>query len=124
MHSLVDGYAHAIETNNRELALWFVHPRAPSRSELDTELRDQLESYQERARTTHLEAMPQVEGSASASVDQEFIRIVGLKFIRDHRRRVFHFRAAGDVWRIWAIAEPKAQWKAGSSQPVSNDSVP
>ena len=40
LRSLVEGYAHAIETNNRELALRYVHPRSPRRSVIDAALRD------------------------------------------------------------------------------------
>jgi AcrR family transcriptional regulator len=72
LHSLVDAYAHAIEINNRNLALWYVHPRSPWRSQIDAALRDQLASYLERALTSDLEPVPLPDGTISATVDQEF----------------------------------------------------
>ena len=103
MHSLVDGYAQAIETNNRELALWYIHPRSPFRSELDAALQDQLAAYQEKARTMRLELVQQQVGSAAAVVDQELVRIFGLKLSHAKRRSNYQFRTLGDSWRIWRI---------------------
>ena len=103
LRSLVEGYAHAIETNNRELALSYVHPRSPRRSEIDAALRDQLASYMERARTSHLERLRLPEGTSSARVDQEIVRVFGMKFTRGTRRSIYHFRELGESWRIWAI---------------------
>jgi hypothetical protein len=34
LRSLIDGYAHAIETNNRDLALWYIHPDSPRRPDI------------------------------------------------------------------------------------------
>ncbi len=106
--SLVEGYALAIETNNRELALWYVHPRSPWRSEADAALRDQLASYLERARTSNLELMRLPDGTISAKVDQEIVRVFGLKITRGTRRSIYHFRELGGSWRIWRIDEVRA----------------
>ncbi len=103
LRSPVDGFAHAIETNNRELALWYVHPRSPRTSEIDAALRDQLASYMERARTSHLERLRLPEGTSSARVDQEIVRVFGMKFTRGTRRSIYHLRELGESWRIWAI---------------------
>ena len=105
LRSLVEGYAHAIETNNRELALWYVHPGSPSRSEIDATLRDQLASYLERARTSHLELMRLPDGTISAKVAQEIVRVFGMKFMRGTRQSIYHFRELGVSWRIWGIDE-------------------
>jgi hypothetical protein len=105
LRSLIDGYAHAIETNNRDLALWYIHPRSPRRSDIDASLRDQLSSYMERARTSHLERIELPDGTISAKLDQEFIRVIGMKFTRGSRRSIYQFRDLGDTWRIWRIDE-------------------
>jgi hypothetical protein len=108
LQSLVEGYAHAIETNNRELALWYVHPHSPWRSEADAALRDQLASYLERARTSDLERIRLADGMVSATVDQEIIRVAGMKFTRGTRRSIYYFRALRGSWRIWGIEEVHA----------------
>ena len=105
LRSLVEGYAHAIETNNRELALRYVHPRSPRKSEIDATLREQLASYLERARTSDLERLRLPDGTIYAKVDQEFVRIVGMKFTRGARSSIFHFRELSGSWRIWGIDE-------------------
>jgi hypothetical protein len=105
LRSLIEGYAHAIETNNRELALWYVHPRSPHRSEIDTSLRDQLSAYLERARTSNLERIEHADGTISVKLDQEFVRVIGIKFTRGSRRSTYHFRDLGGSWRIWGIDE-------------------
>jgi hypothetical protein len=103
MHSLVNGYAHAIETNNLELALWYIHPRSPTRSEIDAGLRGQLSAYLEKARIAHLEPVEQPDGTPAARVDQQLVRVFGLKILHAERSSVFHFRAMGESWRIWGI---------------------
>jgi hypothetical protein len=110
LRSLVEGYAHAIETNNRELALSYVHATSPQRSEIDAALRDQLASYMERARTSALQLRhpPPSDGTVSATtvsarVDQEIVRVFGMKLTRGMRRSTYHFRQLGDSWRIWGI---------------------
>jgi hypothetical protein len=103
--SIVEGYAHAIETNNRELALWYVHPHSPQRPAIDAALRDQLASYLERARTSSLKRLRRSDGVISARVDQEIVRVVGLKFTRATRRSTYNFRALGNSWRVWEIDE-------------------
>ncbi len=108
LRSLVESYAHAIETNNRELALWYVHPRSPWRSEADAALRDQLASYLERARTSNLELMRLPDGTISAKVAQEIVRVFGMKFMRGTRQSIYHFRELGMSWRIWGIDEVRA----------------
>jgi hypothetical protein len=108
LRSLVEDYAHAIETNNRELALWYVHPHSPQRSEIDAALRDQLASYMERARTSHLNRLRPRDGTISAMVDQEIIRVFDMKFTRDRRQSIYHFREFGGDWRIWGINEVDA----------------
>jgi len=105
LQSLVDGYAHAIEVNNRELALAYVHPHSPWRSEIDAVLREQLSWYLERARTSEFERYLHTGGSISARVDQEFVRVFGVKFTRGTRRSIYHFRVFGESWRIWKIDE-------------------
>jgi hypothetical protein len=105
LRNLVEDYAHAVETNNRELALWYVHPQAPRRSEIDSTLRDQLGSYLERARTLQLQPLEAFDGSISAQVDQEFVRVFGMKFTRGKRRSIYQFRRLGDSWRIWSIKD-------------------
>ena len=109
LRSLIHGYAHAIETNNRELALWYVHPRAPRRSEIDESLRQQLASYLERARTSNLERTDHSDGTISARVDQEIVRVIGMKFTHGTRRSIYYFRELGESWRIWQIDEVRAQ---------------
>jgi len=109
LRSLVDDYAHAIETNNRELALSFVHPRSPWRSDLDAALKDQLASYFERARTSDLRPLQRSNGMIAAKVDQEIVRVIGMKFTRGTRRSIYEFRALGETWRIWSIDEIVAQ---------------
>ena len=104
LRSLIEDYAHAIETNNRELALWYVHPRSPRRSEIDASLRDQLASYLERARTSNLEWIEHSDGTISAKVDQEIVRVIGMKFTHGSRRSIYHFRDLGGSWRIWEIS--------------------
>jgi hypothetical protein len=105
LRSLVEGYAHAIETNNRELALWYVHTDSPNRPEIEEALRNQLASYMERAQTSDLNPVRQPNGEVSAMVDQEIVRIFGLKFTRDSRQSIYHFRESRGNWRIWAIDE-------------------
>ncbi len=105
LRELVEGYAHAIETNNHELALWYVHPRSPSRSEIDESLREQLAYYQEKAKTSDLELTHLPDGTISAEVDQELMRIFGLKITRSSRQMVFRFRPHGRDWRIWGMEE-------------------
>jgi hypothetical protein len=102
---LVDSYAHAIEVNNRELALTYVHPRSPSRREIDAALREQLSWYLERVRTSEFERTRRADGMISARVDQEFVRVFGLKITRGTRRSIYYFRAFGEAWRIWEIDE-------------------
>jgi hypothetical protein len=108
LRSLVEDYAHAIETNNRELALSYVHPRSPRRAEIDAALREQLEWYLERARTLDLELSRLPDGTISARVDQEVVRVFGMKFTRATRRSIYHFREHGGSWRIWKIDEVRA----------------
>ena len=108
LRSLVANYAHAVETNNRKLALSYVHPRSPQRAEIDAALREQLEWYLERARTSHLEASRLPDGTASARVEQEVIRVFGMKFTRATRRSIYYFRELGGSWRIWGIDEVPA----------------
>jgi hypothetical protein len=103
--ALVDGYAHAIETNNHELAMSYVHPHSPRMLELDAALREQLEWCFERARTTRLDLLPRSGGSVAARVDQDYVRVVGLKFLYGTRQSVYHFRAHGEAYRLWAIDE-------------------
>jgi len=105
LRSLVEDYAHAVETNNRELALRYVHPRSPQRSEIDATLRDQLASYLERARTSDLEPSRLPDGTISAKVGQEIVRVSGMKFTRGTRRSIYHFRELGGSWLIWGIEE-------------------
>jgi hypothetical protein len=109
LRSLVDGYARAIETNNLELALWYVHPLSPRRSEIAVALREQLASYLEHARTSSLEPLRQGNRMISARVDQEFVRVFGMKFTRGTRRSTYHFREHGGTWRIWEVDELPAQ---------------
>jgi hypothetical protein len=104
LRSLIEDYAHAIETNNRELALWYVHPRSPRRSDIDASLREQLASYLERARTSNLEWIEHSDGTISAKVDQEIVRVIGMKFTHGSRRSIYHFRDLGGSWRIWEIS--------------------
>jgi hypothetical protein len=106
---LVDGYAHAIETNNRELASSYVHPSSPWRSDLDTALRNQLAAYFERARTSDLEPIQRSHNLISAKVDQEIVRVSGMKFMRAKRQSIYEFRPFGKSWRIWGIGEIVAQ---------------
>ena len=105
IHGLIDSYAEAIETNNRELALFYIHKRFPSRTNLEAELRDQLASYQERAEITQIEVMTHPDGTTSARVDQDFIRIFGLRIVGDSRQRIFRFRLQDGIWRIWSIEQ-------------------
>jgi len=105
LRALVNGYAHAIKINDRELALWFVHPLSPQRAGIGAQLQEQLAWYLERARTTALEAFEQVDGDVSAHVDQEFVRVFGIKITRERRRSIFHFREFEGAWRIWKIDE-------------------
>jgi ribosome-binding protein aMBF1 (putative translation factor) len=103
LRSLIEDYAHAIETNNRELALSYVHPRSPHRSDIEASLRDQLASYLERARTSNLERIEHADGTVSVKLDQEIVRVLGIKFTRGSRRSTYHFRDLGGTWRIWEI---------------------
>lgn len=103
--AVVEGYGHAIETNNRELALWYVHPDAFARASLDDSLREQLELYMERVRTSRIVPEYSPDGMVEAQVDQEFVRVFGMKFTRGSRRSIFRFRSDGNVWRIWEINE-------------------
>jgi hypothetical protein len=109
LRSVVESYAHAIETNNRELALWYVHPRSPRRSEIDAMLRVQLDSYFERARTSNVEPMRLADGTVEAKVEQEIVRVIGMKFTRGTRRSVYQFRTLDGSWRIWGIDEESAR---------------
>jgi hypothetical protein len=108
LRSLVTGYAHAVETNNRELALSYVHPRSPHKAEIDSALREQLEWYLERARTSNMELSRLHDGTVSARVDQEVIRVFGMKFTRATRRSIYHFREFDGSWHIWEIDEVPA----------------
>ena len=105
LRSIVEGYAHAIETNNRELALWYVHPRSPQKPEIDAALRTQLGSYFERARTSNVEPILLPDGTILAAVEQEVVRVIGMKFTRGTRRSIYQFRELGGSWRIWKIDE-------------------
>jgi hypothetical protein len=105
LQSLIDGYAHAIETNNRELALWYIHPRSPRRPALDASLRDQLASHMERARTSNLERIERSDGTISAKLEQEIVRVFGMKLTHGSRRSIYHFRELAGSWRIWGIDE-------------------
>jgi hypothetical protein len=105
LRSLIEDYAHAIETNNSELALSYVHPRSPHRSDLEASLRDQLASYLERARTSNLERIEDPDGIVSVKLDQEIVRVVGIKFTRGSRRSIYRFRDLDGSWRIWGIDE-------------------
>jgi hypothetical protein len=105
LRSMVESYAQAIETNNRELALWYVHPRSPQKPEIDAALRIQLDSYFERARTSNVEPIRLPDGTVLAAVEQEVVRVVGMKFARGKRRSTYHFREFGGSWRIWEIDE-------------------
>ena len=105
LRSLVADYAHAVETNNRKLALSYVHPRSPRRAEIDAALREQLEWYLERARTSNMELSRLPDGTVSARVDQEVIRVFGMKFTRATRRSTYHFREFDGSWHIWEIDE-------------------
>ena len=109
LQSIVEGYAHAIETNNRELALWYVHPHSPQRPEIDETLRDQLASYMERARISDLNRLRRHDGAILARVDQEIVRVFGLKFTHDTRQSIYHFRKFSGDWRIWGIDEVEPQ---------------
>jgi hypothetical protein len=111
MRSLVADYAHAVETNNRKLALSYVHPRSPQRAEIDAALREQLTWYMERARTSHLEPSRLPDGTASARVEQEIIRVFGMKFTRATRRSIYHFREFDGSWHIWEIEVAGAPWQ-------------
>jgi hypothetical protein len=108
LRSLVEGYAHAVETNNRELALRYVHPHSPRRSEIDAKLRTQLASYLERARTSDLERLRLPDGTVSATVEQEIVRVSGMKFTRGTRQSIYHFRELSGSWLIWGIDERAA----------------
>jgi hypothetical protein len=108
---LVADYAHAVETNNRKLALSYVHPRSPQRAEIDAALREQLTWYMERARTSHLEPARLPDGTASARVEQEIIRVFGMKFTRATRRSIYHFREFEGSWHIWEIEVVRAPWQ-------------
>ena len=105
LRSLIEDYAHAIETNNRELALSYVHPRSPHRPDIESSLRDQLAAYLERARTSNLERIEHADGTISVKLDQEFVRVIGIKFTHGSRRSTYHFRDLGESWRIWEIDE-------------------
>jgi hypothetical protein len=105
LRSLIEDYAHAIETNNRELALSYVHPRSPHRSDIEASLRDQLASYLERARTSNLERIEHTDGTVSVKLDQEIVRVLGIKFTRGSRRSIYHFREFNGSWHIWEIDE-------------------
>jgi hypothetical protein len=109
LRSIVEGYAHAIETNNRELALWYVHPHSPHRPEIDETLRHQLSSYMERARISDLNRLRRHDGAILARVDQEIVRVFGLKFTHDTRQSIYHFRKFSGDWRIWGIDEVDTQ---------------
>jgi hypothetical protein len=105
LRSLIDGYAHAIETNTRDLALRYIHPDSPRRPDIAASLHDQLTSHMERARIPHLGGIEVSGGTISAELEQEFVRVFGLKFTRGSRRSVYHFRELGESWRIWGIDE-------------------
>jgi hypothetical protein len=108
LRSLIADYAHAVETNNRRLALSYVHPRSPQRAEIDAALREQLEWYLERARTSRLELSRLTDGTISARVDQDIVRVFGMKFTRATRRSIYQFREFGGSWHIWGIDEVPA----------------
>jgi hypothetical protein len=103
LRSRVVDFAHAIETNNLELALWQVHPHSPQRSEIEAGLRSQLATYLERANTSPLEALRLSADAASARVDQEIVRVIGMKLMREERHSIYHFRRSGESWQIWRI---------------------
>ena len=105
LRSLVEQYAHAIEINNRELALWYVHPRSPFRSEIDDALRDQLSSFFERARILSLEQPSRSGETISVMINQETVRVFGLKFIHAKQRSIYRFREHDGSWWIWEIKE-------------------
>lgn len=105
LRSLVDDYAHAIETNNHPLAMSYVHPDSPFRPEIDAALRGQLSSYFERARITGLEATRRSDGTISAMVIQETVRVIGLKFTRHVRRTAYRVRQQDGSWWIWELRE-------------------
>ena len=109
LRSLVEGYAQAIETNNRELALWYVHPDSPQRSELDEALRGQLSAYLERAHTTNLDGLRLSGETISAKVDQDIVRVFDMKIARDTRQSIYQFREFSGIWQIWGIDEVIAQ---------------
>lgn len=103
MRSLLNGYARAIETNNHEYALRHIHPHSPARSEIDSQLREQLSAYLETSRVANLDRISQTADTSAARVDQEIVRIFGLKIIRSKQSAIVRFRPLGDVWRIWDI---------------------
>ena len=105
LHELVDEFAHAVETNNLELAMSLVHPDTPARSEIDTALRDQLSWCLERARTVRMIPVSASATAVVAAVDQRIVRVFGLKQVRLERTSIFEFRRLGDRWRIWRIEE-------------------
>lgn len=109
LRALVEGHARAIETNSRERALWYVHPQSPQRPEIDAGLRDQLASYLEHARTSGLERSRLPDGTVAATVEQDVLRIFGLKITRETRRSIYRFRELGGSWRIWRIDEVAAR---------------
>jgi hypothetical protein len=103
LRSLVEDFARAIEVNHLELALSYVHPSSPHRAEFASALREQLASHLERARTTDLECLRRPDGTLSATVDQELVRVFEMKFTRATRRSIYHFREHRGTWRIWGI---------------------
>jgi hypothetical protein len=44
----------------------------------------------------------------AARVDQEIVRVFGMKFTRATRRSTYRFRELDGSWRIWAIDEVSA----------------
>jgi hypothetical protein len=105
LQSLVEDYGHAIETNNHELALLYIHPRSPARSEISEAVREQLQYYQEKVTISNFETTHLPDGTVSAKVDQEFMRIFGLKITRGTRQMFYRFRPDGRDWRVWEIEE-------------------
>ena len=45
------------------------------------------------------------DGTVSVKLDQEIVRVIGIKFTRGSRRSTYHFRDLGGSWRIWEIDE-------------------
>ena len=101
---LLEAYAHAIEANNGGLAMSYVHSHSPWRSRMEASLRAQLNDYFERARTLSVEVVRHPREGV-ARVEQEFVRVTGMKFMRGTRSWIVRFRLDREVWRIWQIEE-------------------